>query len=139
MPGRGRIEKRLLDPTRVRRIREGFSWIDRRFVRDGWIEGLERDEILVYFFLVTVADKDGLSHYSEVRLASTLKIPVDALVRARARLVEKSLVAHAAPLYQVLELALPPSARCERSGGGLSSVADVLRGLSARRDLREER
>jgi len=43
-----------LDPNRVRRIRGGFSWIDRRFVRDGWLERLA-NEFTFYFFLVAVA------------------------------------------------------------------------------------
>jgi len=127
----------VLEPERVRRISEGFSWIDRRFVRDGWIDGLERDAILLYFFLVTVADKDGLSYYSDARLSGTLKIPLEELARARARLADRSLVAYRAPLYQVLELALPPTPREERRGG-TASVAEILRGI-APRDARGDR
>lgn len=98
------VEKRLLDPARVRQIRDGFSWVDRRFVREGWIGELRRDEILLYLFLVCVADKDGLSYYSDARVAATLKIDQLDLDHARRRLVVEGLVAYESPLYQVLQL-----------------------------------
>ena len=82
----------------------GFSWIDRRFVREGWIGELRRDEILLYLFLVCVADKDGLSFYSDARIAGTLKLDMDDFVRARARLMDERLLAYERPLYQVLAL-----------------------------------
>ena len=103
-----KIEKRILDAGRVRRIPPSFSWIDRRFVSEEWIDRLERDQILLYLFLVTVADRLGLSYYSDQRIALTLKIPVDGLERARDELVRHGLIAFEAPLYQVLSLATPP-------------------------------
>jgi hypothetical protein len=104
MGRRGPVEKRVLDHGRLRRIREGFSWVDRRFVSDGWIERLSRDEITLYLFLVTVADRDGLSFYSEPRIAGTLKLSCEDVARARHRLVDLELVAFEKPLYQVLAL-----------------------------------
>jgi len=101
---RGPVEKRVLEPGRVRRIRGGFSWIDRRFVRDRWVDRLSSDEIALYLFLVAVADKDGLSFYSEARIAGTLKLGREDVARARGRLLELGLIAFEPPLYQVLEL-----------------------------------
>lgn len=122
------VVKRLLDPARRRRLREGFSWIDRRFVREGFLEPLSASEILLYFFLVAVADKDGLSYWGDARTAHLLKLPSEELVRARATLVRRGLVAYERPLYQVLELERSRPAQRE---GGLASVADVLRRLAA--------
>src|SRR5437660_682675 len=101
---RGVVSKRILDARHVRQIREGFSWIDRRFVRDEWIDRLSLEEGALYFFLVAVADKDGLSFYSDGRIATTVKLDRDRLAHARARLVELGLLAWECPLYQVLEL-----------------------------------
>jgi len=58
----GSIRKHLLDANRVRTIpEEGFSWIDRRFVRHGFSNRLSSTEILLYWFLCSLADKHGLS------------------------------------------------------------------------------
>ena len=101
---RSAVVKRVLDARHVRRVGEGFSWIDRRFVREGWIDRLTLEESVLYFFLVAVADKDGLSFYSDGRIATTLRLDRERLSRARARLAELGLVAWEAPLYQVLDV-----------------------------------
>ena len=125
----GLVEKHVLDPARVRRIRDGFSWIDRRFVRDGWAERLSREAVLVYLFLVSVADKDGLSYWGDARVAGTLKLPLAELARAREELVGQGLLAYERPLYQVLDLTPAPAPPRE---GTATSVGDVLRQLAAR-------
>lgn len=125
-----RVEKRLLDPLRARTLRDGFSWIDRRFVRDGLIDRLSSEEILLYLFLVCAADGRGLSYYGDRRVAATLKIPEAHLEAVRHRLIERGLVAYEAPLYQVLELpGLTPSPRA----GGMHRFGDILREVEARR------
>lgn len=111
---RGPVEKRILDGVRLRRIRDGFSWIDRRFIRDGWIDRLSLEESALYFFLVAVADKDGLSFYSDGRVVTTLKLDRGRLEAARYRLLELGLIAWQAPLYQVLDV--PPSVTAGRRG-----------------------
>lgn len=121
-------EKRLLDASRVRRIQDGFSWIDRRFVRDGWAERLSREAVLLYLFLVAVADRDGLSFWGDARVTGMLKLPRDGLVRARDELVHVGLVAYEHPLYQVLDLAPRPSVP---RGGSARSLGEILRQLGA--------
>lgn len=60
-----RIQKRLLLPKRVRHPpREGFSWVDRRFLKD-YAARLSRDAILLYFFFSAASDQHGLSFYSD--------------------------------------------------------------------------
>lgn len=130
MAGRGGIDKRVLDPRRRRRIGAGgFSWIDRRFVREGHLGRLERDEILLYFFLVAVADKDGLSFWSDPRVAATLKITLASLEQSRRGLVGASLVAYERPLYQVLAL----EDRQRSDPDGPRSVGDILGRILERR------
>ena len=98
--------KRLLCPDRIRKIEGSFSWIDHHFVTGGFLPDLSMIEILLYLFLVTVSDRNGLSFYHDDRIASLLKIDLPALGRAREGLVRRSLIAYDCPLYQVLSL--PP-------------------------------
>lgn len=121
------IEKRLLVPERVRRPpAEGFSWVDRRFVRDH-APGLERDAILLYFFLGAVSDKDGLSFWGDVKIGGRLKLDEAVVARARDELVRRDLIAHAPPLTQVLSL---PEPRARRAGDGAEQFGAILRRLA---------
>jgi len=71
--------KKLLFPDRVRKIEGSFSWIDHRFVTEGFLYDLSMIEMLLYFFLVAVSDRNGLSFYHDDRMASLLKIDLPAL------------------------------------------------------------
>lgn len=104
------VVKRLLFPDRVRKIEGSFSWIDHRFVTEGFLHDLSTIEILLYLFLVAVSDRKGLSFYHDDRIASLLKIDLPALGRAREGLVRRSLLAYEFPLYQVLSLPPKPIA-----------------------------
>ena len=54
------IEKRVLVPERLRRPpATGWSWIDRRFLREH-DEYLSGGAVLLYLFLATVADRHVL-------------------------------------------------------------------------------
>jgi hypothetical protein len=107
------IPKRLLIPDRVRRPpAEGFSWVDRRFLRD-FAPQLSGDAVFLYFFLAAVSDRQGLSFYNDATLAVRLRVREEAVVAARDELLTHDLVAFQAPLTQVLSL--PPS-RVERRG-----------------------
>jgi len=92
-------------PDRRRSIRGSFSWIDHRFLREGFDEGLTRLEKLLYFVLVAVSNQDGVSFYSDARLAELLdaRFPHE-LVSARNELVARDLIAYEGGIYQVLDL-----------------------------------
>jgi hypothetical protein len=121
------IHKRILVPGRVRRPpTDGWSWIDRRFVRD-FAPRLSRDAIELYFFLAAVADKDGLSFYHDATVAGRLRISEDALVCARDELVREDLVAYRTPLTQVLSL---PRLHVQRRGGELIQLGQLFRTLA---------
>lgn len=99
------MEKQPIDPQRVRRLpEEGFSWIDRRFVREGFLEDLPREAILLYLFLVAVSDAEGLSFYADPTVASLLKLNAEELTQSRSWLEKADLVLYRYPLYQVLAL-----------------------------------
>jgi hypothetical protein len=103
----------VLVPDRVRRPpREGFSWVDRRFLRD-FAPRLSGDAVFLYFFLAAVSDQQGLSFYRDTTLAVRLRMREEAVVAAREELVTHDLLAFQAPLTQVLSL---PRSRVERRG-----------------------
>ena len=92
-------------PDRRRSIRGSFSWIDHRFLREGSDEGLTRLEKLFYFVLVAVSNQDGVSFYSDARLAELLEIHFPhELDGARKELVARDLIAYEGGIYQVLDL-----------------------------------
>ena len=92
-------------PDRRRSIHGSFSWIDHRFLREGFDQGLTRLEKLLYFVLVAVSNQDGVSFYSNARLAELLDIRfAHELEVARNELVARDLIAYADGIYQVLDL-----------------------------------
>lgn len=96
--------KRPINSKRLRKIEGSFSWIDHRFVTAGFIKELSTLEILLYFFLISVSDRNGISFYHDDRICSLLKIDLFSLGRAREALISRLLLAYEPPLYQVLSL-----------------------------------
>jgi len=70
-------------PQRRRRVPPQFSWVDHRLVRDGHVQGRSAPALALYLFLVTVADADGLSWYSEEMLCRQLSCDAAQLHRDR--------------------------------------------------------
>jgi hypothetical protein len=98
------IKKRPIYPQRVRRIPSQFSWVDHRLVRDRHIESCSHPALALYLFLVTVADQEGISYYSDASVISRLGMDIQILHEARQNLIGAGLVAYEDPLYQVLSL-----------------------------------
>jgi hypothetical protein len=119
------IHKHPLRPDRLRQIPTSFSWVDHRLVRHDYLRAWA-----LYLFLLTVADVNGLSYYSEAAIARHLNLEASALAAARQQLVQADLIAYQKPLYQVL--ALPEdqptlAASTAPRSGQMHSVGDILR------------
>ncbi len=127
------MQKRLLVPSRVRRVPRQFSWVDQRLVRDHHIERCDTAALALYLFLVTVADARGLSYYADASIGRLLSLSPVQLAAAREVLIRTGLIAYAAPLYQVLALDRspepPPPAkeRSPRGAGEFKALREVLR------------
>ena len=98
------VEKHLICPRALRKIPKHFSWLDHRLVRDRYIDHCSHQAAALYLFLVTVADAQGLSYYSDQTLCQRLNMEGNTLNSARQELIEIGLVAYQKPLYQVLAL-----------------------------------
>ena len=75
------IQKRILVADRLRRPpATGWSWVDRRFLREHG-DYLSREAVLLYLVFAAVADRHGLSFYSDTTLASRLHLSQPVLAR----------------------------------------------------------
>ena len=121
------VRKTIIVGARVRKPPpEGWSWIDRRFLRDH-AASLSRDAILLYFFLAAVSDKVGLSYYGETTIAARLRMELSAVIRARDELENHDLIAYESPLYQVLAIRGTVS---QRRNSAPNLLGEILAGLS---------
>jgi hypothetical protein len=116
------VLKRVLCPERLRHVPPQFSWIDHRVVRDRYMAGRSAEALALYLFLVTVADGQGLSYYSDAGISKLLPLDEPALAQARQELIRARLIAYEKPLYQVLSLDKP----VPRSGQ-VESLGQILR------------
>jgi hypothetical protein len=97
-----RPQKRILRPERLRRVPSTFSWIDHRLVGEGHIGRLGHEAQGLYLFLVTVADAEGLSYYSDAKAAQRLNMSDSALASARRELLRAELIAYPYRAAQIL-------------------------------------
>jgi hypothetical protein len=134
------IKKRVLCPEQLRHVPSQFSWIDHRLVRDRHIAGRSAEALALYLFLVTVADGQGLSYYSDAGVGKLLPLDGPALARARQELIRARLIAYEKPLYQVLSLdkPVPRSGQAQSLGEILRQTLDATGGLLPA-DRRSER
>ena len=103
-------------PDRMRSIHGSFSWIDHRFLRNGFDQGLTRLEKLLYFVLIAVSNQDGVSFYSDERLAEILDIRHEhELAGALNELMDRGLIFFERGIYQVLDLPQKPCREGEKS------------------------
>ena len=66
------ISREPINLRRIRKITGSFSWIEHRFVSGGFLSAMSHEEIVLYFFLVLVGDKNGISFYGyEKNLSDT--------------------------------------------------------------------
>src|SRR6188474_2738005 len=98
------IEKSPLCPERVRKITGSFAFLEHRFLRDGFWATLSQHALLLYIFLILVADRNGLSYDSFDKICSLLQCSLDDYLVARNALIHKDLIAVDGHVFQVLAL-----------------------------------
>jgi hypothetical protein len=98
------MSKSVLNPDRIRKINGSFAFVEHRFLQDGFFESLDKAELQLYFFLVLVGNRAGVSWYSYDRICTMLRIVLDEYIDARNGLIDKDLIAFDGRIYQVLSL-----------------------------------
>ena len=125
------IIKRVLCAERLRQVPAQFSWVDQRLVRQRYVQRCDHAALALYLVLVTVADAQGLSYYSDQSLERMLRLDHAGLSLARSQLSQAGLVLYQKPLYQVLALEEPapvsaPTPRCGQPRSLKEVLAQVL-------------
>ena len=95
-------------PGRIRTLPQSFSWIDRRIITEPFLVPLTPEEIALYFFLVTAADRQGMSFWGHTKMQCILGLTKRALKPSIYGLIEKDLIAYRPPFFQVLSLHKTP-------------------------------
>lgn len=123
-------KKRILLPHRLRRPpAEGWSWIDRRFLREH-ADALSRDAVLLYLFLAAVSDRHGLSYYGDSAVSARLRLRTASVAGAREEILRHDLIAYEAPLYQLLSI--PRSELRSKRTSDLTSLHGLFGEIAAR-------
>jgi hypothetical protein len=86
------LTKRILNADRIRKIAKGFSFIPHHFPADRFLVSLDRQEMLLYLFLVLVGDRHGLSCYSYDAICTLIQLTLDEYIAARDGLIDKDLI-----------------------------------------------
>jgi hypothetical protein len=123
------MQKRVLRPERLRQVPAQFSWIDQRLVRENFLRQACPTAWALYLVLVTVADAQGLSYYSDASLSRLLQLEPLQLAQARQQLIAGDLLAYQKPLYQVLALPRTFTPASPLRAGQARSVGDILRAV----------
>ena len=108
------IRKKILNAERIRKINGGFSFVPHRVITGGFFGALGQKELLLYLFLVIVADRHGLSFYGYDRICSLLELSLEEYIQARDQLMDMDLIVFDGTLFQVLELPEKPIRRVKQ-------------------------
>ena len=124
------VSKSLINPEKKQVLTPPFAWIDRRFLFNGFLAELSPQENLLYFFLVLVADCDGLSYYSYDKICQLLTLDMDDYIQARDGLIEKDLIAFDGRQFQLQVLPVRHKSlqtkRISREQKDAQSLADIF-------------
>lgn len=93
--------KEVICQERLRMIPKQFSWVDQRLVHEGHLREMTAAGTRLYLFLVTVADRNGVSWYSDRSIVE--RTGLVEVAKARRNLIDLGLIAYRR-YYQVLEL-----------------------------------
>ena len=80
-------------PKNIRNIKGSFAWIDHRLIRNGFINVMTHDDIVLYLFLILAADKNGISFYRKEKMCETMSLDYNQFEIARDRLITMKLIA----------------------------------------------
>ena len=102
------IQKCPIYPERIRKIQGSFTFIEHRFLRDGFFANLTQQERSLYMFLALASDRKGMSYFSYDKICAINGMILRDYIQARDGLIDKDLIAFDGTLFQVLSLPEKP-------------------------------
>lgn len=115
-----------LEPRRIRHPRGAYGWVDLRIVTEGHLARLGPQAALVYLFLCTVGNREGISFWSRRRMADLLTLTPADIQGAIAMLIAADLIAATERVVQVLPLPEPRCIRQAARPGGPAAPAATI-------------
>lgn len=91
-----------LEPRRIRYPKGAYGWVELRIVTEGHLRGLGPEAALVYLFLCTVGNREGISFWSRARISQMLNLTPEEVDTALATLITADLIAANDRIVQVL-------------------------------------
>ena len=79
-------------PKKTRNINGSFAWIDHRLIRNGFVKVMTHQDMVLYLFLVLVADKNGVSFYRKEKICKAVSLDYNQFEIAKDRLINMKLV-----------------------------------------------
>ena len=79
-------------PKKIRNIKGSFAWIDHRLMRNGFLQIMTHDDMVLYLFLILVADKNGVSFYRKEKICEAVSLDYSQFEIAKDRLINMKLV-----------------------------------------------
>jgi hypothetical protein len=80
-------------PKNIRNIKGSFAWIDHRLIRNGFVKVMTHQDMVLYLFLVLVADKNGVSFYRKEKICEAVSLDYNQFEIAKDRLISMDLIA----------------------------------------------
>ena len=78
---------------KIRNIKGSFAWIDHRLMRNGFLQIMTHDDMVLYLFLILVADKNGVSFYRKEKICEAVSLDFSRFEIAKDCLINMKLIA----------------------------------------------
>jgi len=80
-------------PQKIRKIESSFAWINHRLVRNGYLQVMTQNDMVLYLFLIPVADCNGVSFYRKEKICDAVSLDFSQFEIAKDRLINMKLIA----------------------------------------------
>ena len=80
-------------PKNIRNIKGSFAWIDHRLVRNGFLQVMTHQDVVLYIFLILASDKNGVSFYRKEKICEAISLDYKQFKIAKDRLINMKLIA----------------------------------------------